>query len=98
MARALQRGGHAHERLALRGVEALDGEHDRLAVLQALGDGGAQQLLARSSSSSLGDAPGEQRCDLREREQRCAVLDQAVEEARRARRRRAGDDSRLPGE
>src|SRR5271165_4306466 len=37
VARALERGGDAHERLTLADVEAVDAEHDGLPVLDALG-------------------------------------------------------------
>ena len=64
VARTLGGGGHPHEDLAPLGADALGGEDDALARLQALGDGGVEQLARRvprrssSGDASLRAAPG----------------------------------------
>ena len=97
---ALQRGGHAQERLALLGRRS-----PRSRARPSGGSPGAWRpprraaRAARSSSSSSADAPGEQRLDLAQRQQRGAILDQPLEEGvelGRARRRRRS--AGCPGE
>jgi len=63
------------------GVEALEREHDRLALAQALDDCGVEQLARPRLDLLLGDASAQQRAHLREREHGAALLHDALGEA-----------------
>ena len=97
MARALERGGGADERLPLGRLETVGPQHDRLAVLQALEHGGGEQLASPRLQLLGGDASGQQRPNLIERQQRGPVLDQALEKAVALGPRGRGDDQQAPG-
>src|SRR5271154_3122122 len=56
MAWTLERSRHAYERLTIGGLQTVDGKHHGLPALQALGNGGAQELLRADGQILLGHA------------------------------------------
>ena len=81
VARAPDARGHAHEALAVLGLDAVDPDDDARVLLQALEDGGVEQLRGALLGLLLRDAAGEQRANAGEREHGAAVLEGAADEA-----------------
>src|SRR3954468_20428771 len=88
---------HADVALAAPGVDALGGEHDGLAGLQALGDRRVEELRHALLDLLLRHAAGQERADLVAREDRALVLDHALEEAVALGGRGADHDDEAPG-
>jgi hypothetical protein len=97
VARAPQAVGHAHVALALLDIEALERDHHGLTALQTLGDGRVEQLTRAGLDLVIGNAAGEQRPDLGQRERDPALLQDALQKQIRRRRGGADDQQQAAG-
>src|SRR6202041_2344126 len=89
--------GEAYVALALGRVEAVDGHDHRLVGLEALEDGGAEELVGAGLELVLANSAGEQRAHLAEGEHGPALLDDALGEAGGLRGGGADDQEQAAG-